>query len=246
MTSHPPFVRAADLGKSYSQAGERVRVLHGLDLTLERGEILAVVGVSGTGKSTLLNLLGGIDRPDEGRLTVGGRELSGAGDGELTRYRRDQVGFVFQFYNLVPTLTTLENVLASVEAQGRRNRSDGARARDLLAEVGLESKADLFPEQLSGGEQQRVAIARAVIKAPPLLLADEPTGNLDPATGRDVLELLAGSARKSETAAVLVSHDPLVRRFADRTLILRDGRLGVPDSPDSPDSPDFDTGTGDT
>jgi putative ABC transport system ATP-binding protein len=229
MTSVTPYVRAVDLTKSYAQAGRRVAVLRGLDLTVDPGEILAVVGVSGTGKSTLLNLLGGIDRADGGRLTVGERELADAGARELTRYRREQVGFVFQFYNLIPTLTARENVLAAVEARGGGGRSADDAARSLLGAVGLEDKVDLFPEQLSGGEQQRVAIARAVIKEPPLLLADEPTGNLDPETGREVLELLAEQAREGGTAAVLVSHDPMVRRVADRTLELHHGQLGTPE-----------------
>jgi len=229
MSSVTPYVRAVDLTKSYSQADRRMTVLRGLDLTVDPGEIVAVVGVSGTGKSTLLNLLGGIDRADGGRLTVGERELADAGARELTRYRREQVGFVFQFYNLIPTLTARENVLAAVEARGGGGGSADAAARSLLGAVGLADKVDLFPEQLSGGEQQRVAIARAMVKEPPLLLADEPTGNLDPETGREVLELLAERVREGDTAAVLVSHDPMVRRVAGRTLELHHGQLGTPE-----------------
>lgn len=218
-------IEARGLSKLYRTEDEESAVLRDLELRVEPGERVTVLGVSGTGKSTLLNLLGGIDRPDAGRLTVDGWDLGSLSRQELTEYRRRVVGFVFQFYNLIPSFTALENVLAALEAAGRLERRDEARARTLLAAVGLEDKADKFPEQLSGGEQQRVAIARALVKSPPLILADEPTGNLDPETGEKVLEVLFEQTRATAATLVVVTHNPAIGALTDRRLALTRGRL---------------------
>jgi len=218
-------IEARGLSKLYRTEDGESAVLRDLELLVEPGERVTVLGVSGTGKSTLLNLLGGIDRPDAGRLTVDGWDLGSLSRRELTEYRRRMVGFVFQFYNLIPSFTALENVLAALEAAGRLERRDEARARTLLAAVGLEDKADKFPEQLSGGEQQRVAIARALVKSPPLILADEPTGNLDPETGEKVLEVLFEQTRATAATLVVVTHNPAIGALTDRRLALTRGRL---------------------
>ena len=220
-----PYVRTEGLCKLYHQGDTEVRVLDGLDLELAPGEVVVVLGVSGTGKSTLLNILGGIDAADGGRVHVGGVELTSLGEAGLSAYRRDKVGFVFQFYNLLPSLTAYENVLTGLEAQGTVDRAGEERAGELLAAVGLAGKESQFPDQLSGGEQQRVAIARALVKSPPLLLADEPTGNLDHDTGERVLDLLVQQARATGSTLVVVTHNAALAGAADRTLSLREGRL---------------------
>ena len=222
-----PFIQVADLRKTYLQGESPVAILNGLDLVINAGEILVILGVSGTGKSTLLNILGGIDRPDSGSVQVEGQELTALSDRQLALYRREKVGFVFQFYNLLPSLTAVENVLSGVEARGAVGRSDHERARALLAAVGLVGKEEKLPQQLSGGEQQRVAIARALVKSPPLLLADEPTGNLDHATGERVLKLLIEQARQTTATLIIVTHNLALTQFADRTLVLYNGRVTV-------------------
>jgi ABC-type lipoprotein export system ATPase subunit len=209
--------------KSYGSGRTRVRVLAGVDLDVEPGELVAVVGRSGSGKSTLLHLLGGLDRPDAGSVEVAGRRLEREGERGLARLRRVHVGFVFQAFHLLPELTALENVLVPA-----RLAHDGAhaavRARELLAELELEGLERRVPPELSGGEQQRVAIARALVNDPELLLADEPTGNLDAESGASVLRLLRTLAA-GRRAVVLVTHDADAARVADRVLTLRDGRL---------------------
>jgi putative ABC transport system ATP-binding protein len=213
-------VDLADVSKWYGREPVRVEALAGVDLQLDAGEFAVVLGPSGSGKTTLLNLMGGLDRPSGGRLRVAGRDLGSLSDAELTRYRREHVGFVFQFFNLVPTLTALENVLLTaglVEAPRDAER--------LLDAVGLGERARHFPGQLSGGEQQRVAIARALVKNPSLILADEPTGSLDSEIGARVLELLRRLARDEGRTVVLVTHNEALTRFADRLLRLRDGRV---------------------
>ncbi|HEX7000105.1 MAG TPA: ABC transporter ATP-binding protein [Trueperaceae bacterium] len=215
-----PHVDLADVSKWYGREPVRVEALAGVDLQLDAGEFAVVLGPSGSGKTTLLNLMGGLDRPSGGRLRVAGRDLGSLSDAELTRYRREHVGFVFQFFNLVPTLTALENVLLTaglVEAPRDAER--------LLDAVGLGERARHFPGQLSGGEQQRVAIARALVKNPSLILADEPTGSLDSEIGARVLELLRRLARDEGRTVVLVTHNEALTRFADRLLRLRDGRV---------------------
>jgi ABC-type lipoprotein export system ATPase subunit len=217
-----PLVRVQSLTRRYLMGESVVTALDGVDLAFEKGEFTAVVGRSGSGKSTLLHLLGGLDRPTSGEVWVGGRRLAELSNDDLAAYRRTGVGFVFQFFNLVPTLTALQNVelpmtLAGV-AVGERRR----RAAALLDRVGLTARGGHRPKELSGGEQQRVSVARALVNDPPLLLADEPTGNLDSKTAADILGLLRGLEGKT---ILLVTHDrSLAQDFATRTVELSDGR----------------------
>jgi putative ABC transport system ATP-binding protein len=211
---------------SKSFEGGRIRALEGVSLQVDPGEFVALTGPSGCGKSTLLNLVGALDRPDAGTITVGGRRLDRLeSDSE---YRAATVGFVFQFHNLIATLTALENV--QVPMFGRRDRRGRVeRASVLLGEVDLSGRAGSYPPTLSGGERQRVAIARALANEPPLLLADEPTGSLDSATGAAIVDLLERIRRQFGTTILLVTNDPTVAAAADRTLALRDGRLLAPE-----------------
>ena len=218
------LIRAAGLSKHYGADNRRVEVLSDLDLTLERGRSMALLGVSGTGKTTLLNILGGIETPDAGTLEVDGAPL-GRDPTALARHRRERVGFVFQFYNLLPALTVIENVLTGLEASGRLTRDAGERAARALAQVGLADRPDAFPAELSGGQQQRVAIARALAKDAPLVLADEPTGNLDPHTGEQVLDVLLEQSRAAGSTLVIVTHNPAIAERTDRCVRLVDGRL---------------------
>jgi len=218
--------------KIYGGVGgaQGVPALRGVDLSIPAGELVAIVGPSGSGKSTLLNLMGALDRPSSGRVIIHGSDLAGLDDDALTLLRRDRIGFVFQFFNLIPTLTALENVmLPALLAGGRPSGEIRDRASSALAQVGLAARAAHTPRTLSGGEMQRVAIARALVLDPPLVLADEPTGNLDSRTGKDVLAFLIG-ARTEKRTVVLVTHDPRVAERADRVLTMRDGRL-VGDGP---------------
>jgi putative ABC transport system ATP-binding protein len=203
--------------------GKRV-VFHGLDGEIRSG-ITALLGRSGSGKTTLLNLIGGIDLPTAGEIDIAGTRLTRLSERERTLFRRDRIGFVFQFYNLIPTLTVLENLLLPLELAGRTGRTARRKAQDLLEEVGLADRRGSWPDRLSGGEQQRVAVVRALVHDPPLLLADEPTGNLDGETGRQVLDLMEHLFRRAGKTLVLVTHSVEVARFADRILLIRDGRL---------------------
>ncbi|MDY7227790.1 ABC transporter ATP-binding protein [Hyalangium rubrum] len=221
----PPLVELHDVTKAYTE-GDAVReVLTGATLTLRRGEFVVLLGRSGSGKSTLLNLISGIDLPTRGSVRVEGRELDKLSERERTLLRRERVGFVFQAFNLLPTLTVEENVRLPLELTGKSGAAADARVRELLGKVGLGSREQSFPDRLSGGEQQRVAVARALAHAPPLLLADEPTGNLDEQTGRQVLELLEGLIRRDNACAFVVSHDPGLAARADRAFVLEAGRL---------------------
>jgi putative ABC transport system ATP-binding protein len=190
-----------------------------------RGDIIAVVGRSGSGKTTLLNLVSGIDRPDEGDIYLDGLNMTAASDLERTLARRNKTGFIFQFFNLIPTLTVWENLVLPLELTGQFNATGRKYATDLLAEVGLEGRAKAFPDRLSGGEQQRVAIARALVHSPALLLADEPTGNLDDDTGRQVLDLLNRLTRQAGHSMILVTHNHEAAASTDRIYQLRDGKL---------------------
>lgn len=206
--------------------------LHGIDLNVRSGELIALLGPSGSGKTTTLNLVGGLDRPSGGRLVVDGEEITGFSEALLTRYRREKVGFIFQFFNLIPTLTAQENVEFAL-ALTRRGRSMHAEARDFLAMVGLQDRADHFPSQLSGGEQQRVAIARALAHRPPLLLCDEPTGNLDVDTGRQVLQALRDANRDAGSTVVLVTHNTSIAPMANRVVRIHNGMVDrVSDNPE--------------
>jgi putative ABC transport system ATP-binding protein len=220
-----PSVQLRRLGKTY-QEGEHTRtVFHNLDAVLHRRERVVLLGRSGSGKSTLLNLIAGIDRPTAGEVIVDGVSITEMSETERTLFRRRYVGFVFQFFNLIPTLTVAENLYLPLELNGLYDDAGRVRVQQLLQEVGLAERATSFPDRLSGGEQQRIAIARALVHRPRLLLADEPTGNLDRDTGHQVLELLATLARSGEATLLIVSHSDEALAFADRGFRLQDGRL---------------------
>jgi len=220
-----PVLTVSDVSKSYAEGRRRRTVLDGVELNVRRGECVALIGQSGSGKSTLLNLLAGIDRPDTGAVQVLGREITALGEPELTLLRRREIGFIYQFFNLIPTLTVAENLSLPLELNGVPSRDRPDRVSSLLAEVGLGGREGAFPDQLSGGEQQRVAIARAIIHTPALVLADEPTGNLDARTGAVVLDLLRHLFRDEGRTLILVTHSLKVSELADRTLTLEGGRL---------------------
>lgn len=209
--------------KTFGQGHAAVTALAPTNLAIRRGELTVVLGPSGSGKTTLLNLLGGIQTPTDGRVVVDGHDLTRLDARRLTEVRRDTVGFVFQFFNLVPALTARENVALIAELTGHDDVEE--RTDAVLAEVGLADRADHFPAQLSGGEQQRVAVARALVKHPPLLLCDEPTGALDIETGRAVLDLLARQAREADRTVVMVTHNAAIGRIADRVIRLRSGAV---------------------
>jgi putative ABC transport system ATP-binding protein len=205
-----------------------VRALDGVDLDVARGELVALVGPSGSGKTTLLQLLGALDRPSEGTVRFEGQDLGALGDAALAELRLQTFGFVFQQFNLIPTLTALDNVQAGIAPARVDDAEARARSLALLEEVGLADRADHLPGQLSGGEQQRVAIARALVKAPHVILADEPTGNLDTATGADVVALLGGLASARGATVVVATHDDSLARMAPRRITVRDGRVTEP------------------
>ncbi|HVR29272.1 MAG TPA: ABC transporter ATP-binding protein [Thermoanaerobaculia bacterium] len=218
-------VRARGLRKTYRDGQLQVEVLKGVDLELLSGELVAIVGPSGSGKTTLLHLLGALDRPDQGTVEIGGVDLRTLGGAQLARFRNRTLGFVFQFHQLLPDFTALENVMIPGRIAGHSAREVLDRARALLAEVGLEQRAEHFPSQLSGGEQQRVAICRALALEPPLLLADEPTGNLDPATGRRALDLLIELQERRGMTGLLATHNPEVANRCAKVWRLEDGLL---------------------
>lgn len=215
-------VRLERVGKTY---GDTV-ILDHVDLAIEHGEFVVILGRSGTGKSTLLNLMGGLDEPTSGRVCLLGRDLATLSESERSRLRAHEVGFVFQFFNLIPTLTAHENVELPLALTGTPDARARDRARELLVELGVAACADRFPDELSGGEQQRVAIARAIAHAPAVVLADEPTGNLDLETGRAVLELLHGLCRARGMTLVMATHSDEVVRLADRVLTISRATLG--------------------
>ena len=223
--SSPPLLEAHDLHKSYAIGRRTLEVLRGVSVTVTRGEFLALRGASGAGKSTMLHLLGGLDTPNQGRIHSAGVDLARLSSGALSRWRNQKVGFIFQAYHLLPELDALENVC--LPARLARVDVDRAaeRGRDLLKRVGLGARMDHKPFELSGGEQQRVAIARALINSPELLLADEPTGNLDSHTGEEIIELLCGLRAESSTTLVIATHDARVAARAPRVLELADGRV---------------------
>jgi len=215
-----PIIRVTDLWKSYEVDGSGVAALRGTCLEIRRGERVALLGKSGSGKSTLFNLIAGLDRPTKGRIEIEGQDLEALGDKGRTTLRRTKIGFIFQFFNLLPTLTVFENVYLSLELA---DKPDPELALKALKEVGLEGKERRFPNELSGGEQQRVAIARAIVKQPSIILADEPTGNLDTTTGNQILELLTRISHKSGTTLMMATHSPLTCRYATRILRMVDG-----------------------
>ncbi len=221
-----PEIDVQGLSRTYEVGGQKVLALRGVDLTVQRGEFVGVVGVSGSGKSTLLHLIGGLDSPDIGEITVAGRDLRKLNAFQKSLYRRQATGFVFQSFYLVPNLTALQNVRLALTLQGVYGRDRERRAMDAIERVGMSHRANHHPGQLSGGEQQRITVARAIANRPRVLLADEPTGNLDQSTARSLMQLLDEIRRESEMTILMVTHDePLARDFCDRLLRMSDGSL---------------------
>ena len=217
------ILQTESLKKYYGTGDTEVRALDGVDLTIERGEFVAIVGTSGSGKSTLLHMLGGLDRPTAGKVTVDGKDIFALKDEELTIFRRRKIGFVFQSYNLVPVLSVWENMILPIQLDGRA--VDEAFVREVVATLGLEKKLQNLPSQLSGGQQQRVAIARALATKPAILLADEPTGNLDSKTSQDVLGLMKVTSQKFGQTMVMITHNEEIAQLADRIVRIEDGRI---------------------
>jgi putative ABC transport system ATP-binding protein len=220
-----PIIRLDGVGKSFEEAGRTRVVLHEVSAEFGRGDFVVLVGKSGSGKSTLLNLVSGIDTPTTGEITVAGQQLTRLSEHARTLFRRKHIGFIFQFFNLVPTLTVLENLLLPLELNGRTAAGDRAHAIDLLDQVGLADRRDAYPDRLSGGEQQRIAVARALVHDPQLVLADEPTGNLDADTGRQVLDLIDTLTRRAGKNLLMVTHSPDVVGLADRVFRITEGHL---------------------
>ncbi|MEA2626897.1 MAG: lipoprotein-releasing system ATP-binding protein [Candidatus Binatota bacterium] len=220
-----PLVRVEGLVKHYADAGRDVRVLEGVELEVQRGEKVAIVGESGVGKSTLLHILGALDRPTAGAVRYGGLDVATLGSDELAAFRNRQIGFVFQFHHLLGDFSALENVMMPALVGGERWERAADRAREILVRVGLGARLDHKPGELSGGEQQRVSVARAASLGPPVLLADEPTGNLDPITGEEVQDLLIELNRERSVALIIATHNPRLAAAMDRVLRLHDGRL---------------------
>lgn len=217
------ILQAKDLKKVYGAGNRAVQALDGIDLTVEKGEFVAIVGTSGSGKSTLLHMLGGLDRPTSGTVTVDGQDIFALKDEALTIFRRRKIGFVFQSYNLVPVLNVYENIILPIELDGGKVNTDFVQ--QIVQTLGLTERLDALPNQLSGGQQQRVAIARALAAAPAIILADEPTGNLDSKTSQDVLSLLKVSSQKFAQTIVMITHNEEIAQLADRINRIEDGRI---------------------
>jgi putative ABC transport system ATP-binding protein len=213
------------LEKSYTRGEETVHALRGVTLDIREGQFVSIMGPSGSGKSTLLHLMGGLDRPTRGEVVLRGESIAGMSDSELSLFRRKKLGFIFQFFNLLPTLSALENVCLPRLLGSESIKKIEPRARELLTLMGLENRMDHKPDQLSGGEMQRVAIARALISDPALILADEPTGNLDTKTGEAILELLREMSKKTGKTIVMVTHDPKAASYGNRLIRMKDGAL---------------------
>jgi len=220
-----PILVAEKLTKTYGLGEIKVQALKKADLSIEAGEFAAIMGPSGSGKSTLLHLLGGLDSPTSGRIILSNKEISKLNDKQLTLTRRENIGFIFQFFNLLPTLTAEENIALPLVIAGKHQKSYQERLDMLINLVGLAKRRRHLPDELSGGEQQRVAIARAFITEPAIVLADEPTGNLDSKTGRGILKLLKQSAKELNYTVIMVTHDPVAASYADRVIFLRDGAI---------------------
>lgn len=222
-----PLIRIQDLSKTYEEGGKTRRILDHVSLEIMEGEFFVLLGKSGSGKSTLLNLISAIDKADTGSITIGDTCITALNERQQTLFRRDQIGIVFQFFNLIPTLTVLENITLPRELGGVNRKTAETAARDLLERVGLGNRADAFPDKLSGGEQQRVAIARALAHTPRLVLADEPTGNLDEDTGRQVMQLLLDLTRHMGKTLVMATHNPDIVPLADRVARIHDGKFVI-------------------
>ncbi len=221
----PPVVQLENLEKTYQLGKTTVHALRGVSLTVHEGEFIVIMGPSGSGKTTLLNIIGTLDKPTSGRALIDGDDIARMNDGQLTRLRRHKIGFVFQFHNLIPVLTAFENVQLPLLTSRTKSGEAEDRANELLARVGLKERAHHLPDELSGGEQQRVAIARALANRPRIILADEPTGDLDTQTGSEVVGIMYDIARQERAAVVVVTHDPIIAVKADRLLEMRDGRI---------------------
>ena len=217
------ILQTKNLKKYYGSGDTQVRALDGVDLQVENGEFVAIVGTSGSGKSTLLHMLGGLDRPTSGSVVVDGRDLSTLKDEELTVFRRRKIGFVFQAYNLVPVLSVYENIVLPIQLDG--GKLDAAYIDEVIGALGLKEKLQSLPSQLSGGQQQRGAIARALATKPAILLADEPTGNLDSRTSNDVLSLMKVTGQKFSQTMVMITHNEEIAQLADRIVRIEDGRI---------------------
>ncbi|MBZ0286456.1 MAG: ABC transporter ATP-binding protein [Anaerolineae bacterium] len=225
--SPDPILQIRDLTKHYDEGGQSRSILNHVNLQIETGEFFVLLGKSGSGKSTLLNLISGIDRADGGQVIIGGTDVTALDEKRQTLFRRDHIGIIFQFFNLIPTLTVLENITLPSELRGEKRPTIERKALSLLERVGLGDRADTFPDKLSGGEQQRVAIARALAHEPKLILADEPTGNLDEDTGRNVLKLLLELTRDVGKTLVMATHNPEIIPLADRVCRIHEGKLVV-------------------
>jgi putative ABC transport system ATP-binding protein len=220
-----PIVETRDLRKTYKIGKNEVHALNGVDLTVARGEFISIMGRSGSGKSTLLNLLGCLDRPTSGTVLIDGVDVTKLPGGQLPKIRREKIGFVFQQFNLIPTLTALENVMLPLRYAGVGGRQRTARAREALQQVGLADRAHHRPTEMSGGEVQRVAVARAIVTRPAIILGDEPTGELDSHTARTIIDLLRQFNRELGQTFILVTHDAMIGAQTDRTIHLSDGRI---------------------
>ena len=231
MSQASPVLRLQDVTRVYGSGSTAVHAVNGVSLELNAADVVAIVGPSGSGKTTLLQLAAGIDRPTGGQVLHGGRDISGLPDRELTTLRRREIGFVFQFFNLVPALSAEENVALPLRLDSLSRGEARDRARELLGRVGLSGRTHHLPSEMSGGEQQRVAIARALAPSPRLILADEPTGNLDGETGRTVMQLLVEAARERDTAVLVVTHDARVIPYAEQVLRMSDGQLRAEPAP---------------
>ena len=217
------ILKATDLKKIYGSGENAVHALDGVNLTVEKGEFVVIVGTSGSGKSTLLHMLGGLDRPTQGKVTVDGKDIFSFKEEALTIFRRRKIGFVFQSYNLVPVLNVYENIVLPIELDGGKVKEDFIL--QIIQVLGLDGRLDSLPNQLSGGQQQRVAIARALASAPAIILADEPTGNLDSKTSQDVLSLLKVTSQKFSQTIVMITHNEEIAQMADRIIRIEDGRI---------------------
>ena len=215
------ILKTAGLEKTYGKGDNAVHALKGIDITVNKGEFVAIVGTSGSGKSTLLHMLGGLDRPTSGTVTIDGKDIFSLKDEELTIFRRRKIGFIFQSFNLVPVMTVYENIVLPIELDG--NVADKAFIDEIISTLGLSEKVNAYPNQLSGGQQQRVAIARALASAPALILADEPTGNLDSRTSQDVLGLLKVIGERYSQTIIMITHNEEIAQMADRIIRIEDG-----------------------
>lgn len=221
------MIELSSLTKTYTLGQQRIVAVREVSLTIQPGEFVAIMGKSGCGKTTLLSLIGGLDRPDSGHIWVNGQEINDLPESELTRYRRDQVGIIFQFFNLIPILSVAENVALPFTLQGRAEREVEARVQRLLTDVDLWERRNHYPHEISGGEMQRVAIARALVNRPRLVLADEPTGNLDSRTGHQVMEMMAELSKRHHTTFILATHSEEAASYASRRLFMRDGAVSA-------------------